>query len=187
MRKIDLQTVLEHAELDSKGLPPVHLWNPELTGDIDIRIDRDGNWFHEGSEIKRQELAKLFSSILKYEDGDYFLVTPVEKYRITVEEKPFVVVAVIVKEQGEANQRILAVDNFGDSVTLDVDHPLWVEHSADGEPRPYVRIRDGLDALLSRNAFYELINDYSEEETDSSGNTQLIIRSNGERFTLGAI
>lgn len=187
MRKIDLQSVLEQADISGKSLPPVHLWNPALTGDIDIRIDRDGNWFHEGGEIKRQELAKLFSSILKFEEGEYFLVTPVEKYRIRVEDKPFAVVAIVVKHQGEENQSILAIDNFGDSVTLDAEHPLWVEHTADGEPRPYVRIRDALDALLSRNAFYELVDKYAEESLDNEGNKQLLVRSNGEQFVLGVL
>lgn len=187
MRKIDLQKVLEQADLSTKGLPPVHLWNPQESGDIDIRIDVNGTWYHEGDEIKRQELAKLFSTILKFENGDYFLVTPVEKYRIQVEEKPFVIVAVVVRNRDATNQSILAIDNFGDSVEIGEEHALWVEQTAAGEPRPYVHIRNGLDALVSRNVFYELVNDYAQEFPDDEGGSQLIIRSCGEQFSLGAI
>ena len=141
----------------TRGLPPVHLWNPLFSGDLDIRIARDGTWYYLGSPIGRPALVKLFSSILKKEDGKYFLVTPVEKVGITVDDAPFV--AVDVEAEGEGTDQILRfTTQVGDAATAGPDHPIRVERDPEsGEPAPYVLIRANLEALIDRKSFYRLI------------------------------
>lgn len=136
-----------------KGLPPVHLWNPPFCGDLDMQIKRDGTWFYLGTPIGRFELVKLFSSILKLEDGKYFLVTPVEKVGITVEDAPFV--AVDFEVEGDV---ITFETHVGDCVSAGPEHPIRVERDAEtGEPSPYVMVRAGLEALIDRKSFYRLV------------------------------
>jgi uncharacterized protein len=159
-------------------LPPVEKWNPPLSGDIDIRIARDGRWYHEGGEIKRFELVKLFSSILKREEDDYFLVTPVEKWRITVEDAPFVVVDFSRRGSG-AEQTLIFKTWTGDLVVADATHPIWVE------PRrgvPYIMVRNNLPGLISRNVYYPLI-DIALEGGDANPE-RVEISSQGCRFPL---
>jgi len=140
-----------------KGPPPVHLWNPPFCGDLDMRIARDGTWFYLGSPIGRHALVKLFSGILKLEDGKYFLVTPVEKVGITVEDAPFVAVDFSVTGKGQ-EQAITFVTHVEDEVTAGPDHPIRVERDAEtGEPSPYVMVRRGLEARIDRKSFYRLI------------------------------
>ena len=140
-----------------KGLPPVHLWNPPFCGDLDIRIARDGSWHYLGTPFNRFELVKLFASILKLEDGKYYLVTPVEKVGITVEDAPFVAVDFETAGQGR-DQQITFTTNIGDTAAAGPDHPVRVERdSASGEPAPYVMIRAGLEALIDRKSFYRLV------------------------------
>lgn len=140
-----------------KGLPPVHLWNPPFCGDLDIRIARDGSWHYLGTPFNRFELVKLFASILKLEDGKYYLVTPVEKVGITIEDAPFVAVDFDVAGQGR-EQQITFTTNIGDTAAAGPDHPVRVERdSASGEPAPYVMIRAGLEALIDRKSFYRLV------------------------------
>lgn len=139
------------------GLPPVHLWNPPYSGDLDIRIARDGTWFYLGTPITRAPLVRLFSTILKLEGGKYFLVTPVEKVGITVEDAPFVAVDVTATGEGRA-QTLTFETNVGDVATAGPDHPIRVERDPDtGEPAPYVMIRAGLEALIDRKSFYRLV------------------------------
>ncbi|NIZ13844.1 DUF1285 domain-containing protein [Phaeobacter sp. HF9A] len=139
------------------GLPPVHLWNPPFCGDIDMRIARDGTWFYLGTPINRFALVKLFSSILKREDGKYFLVTPVEKVGITVEDAPFVAVDFEASGTGR-EQELRFTTHVGDTVTAGPDHPIRVDLDPDtGEPSPYVHIRAGLEALIDRKSFYRLM------------------------------
>ena len=141
----------------SKGLPPVHLWNPEFCGDIDMRIARDGTWFYEGSPITRQGLVRLFASIMKKEDGRYFLVTPVEKVGITVEDAPFVAVDFDVEGTGEA-QALVFETNVGDQVVASDANRIRVERDPEtGEPSPYVHVRAGLEALIDRKSFYRMV------------------------------
>lgn len=165
-----------------KGLPPVHLWNPPFCGDMDMRIAADGQWFHEGTLIRRAPLVRLFSSILRREDdGEYYLVTPVEKVRIRVEDAPMVVVrAERLLEDGEPFWRLATLTD--DVLLLDAAHPLRVDVRADGEPRPYVRVRDRLDALLHRNVYYQLAE--WAEEVSLKGRTGYAVRSAGEWFVL---
>ena len=141
----------------NRGLPPVHLWNPPFCGDLDMRIARDGTWFYEGTPIGRFELARLFSTILKLEDGKYFLVTPVEKVGITVDDAPFV--AVDFETTGTNADQILTFEtNMGDKTIAGPDNPIRVERDPDtGEPSPYVHVRAGLEALIDRKSFYRLV------------------------------
>jgi hypothetical protein len=140
-----------------RGLPPVHLWNPPFCGDLDMRIARDGTWFYLGTPIGRFELARLFSSVLKLEDGKYFLVTPVEKVGITVDDAPFV--AVDFEADGtDRDQTLRFTTNMGDEAVAGSDHPIRVvRDSVTGEPSPYVMIRAGLEALIDRKSFYRLV------------------------------
>ncbi|SLN58911.1 hypothetical protein ROA7450_03034 [Roseovarius albus] len=140
-----------------KGLPPVHLWNPEFSGDMDMRIARDGTWYHEGGTINRFALARLFSTILKREGDKYYLVTPMEKVGITVDDAPFV--AVGFDAEGEGPAQMLVFDtNMEDRVLAGENNPIRVERDPEtGEPSPYVMVRDGLEALIDRKTFYRLI------------------------------
>lgn len=139
-----------------KGPPPVHLWNPPFCGDIDMEIRRDGTWFHEGTPIGRPEMVRLFASILKREGDRHFLVTPVEKVGIRVQDAPFV--AVDFHRHGEGrHQKLGFVTNLGDEVTADAENPIRVTVAADGEPAPYVHVRRGLEALIDRKTFYRLV------------------------------
>ena len=159
----------------NKKLPPVETWKPKNLGAIDIKISRDGTWVHEGGEIKRKELVQLFSTILVKEENRYFLVTPVQKLRIEVEDAPFVAVSFQVRGEPPETD-IIFETNVGDLVVLNKEHTLWV-----AEGKPYIHVRSGLNALLTRNAFYHLI-DYGVEKND-----QLIIYSSGSSFSLGPI
>lgn len=141
----------------SKGLPPVHLWNPPFSGDLDIRIKRDGSWHYLGTPFTRMELVKLFASILKLEAGKYYLVTPVEKVGITVEDAPFVAVDFDVTGS-DSTQSLTFTTNLGDTTTAGPDAPIRVA-TEDGSdtPVPYVMVRAGLEARVDRKSFYRLV------------------------------
>ncbi len=139
------------------GLPPVHLWNPDFCGDLDMRIARDGTWFYLGTPIGRPELVRLFSTVLRKDGDDYFLVTPVEKVGITVDDAPFVAVDFEVTGSGKG-QTLTFETNVGDFVPAGPDHPIRVERDAKtGEPSPYVLVRANLEALIDRKSFYRLV------------------------------
>lgn len=141
----------------SRALPPVDLWHPPFGGDMDMRITRDGTWVHEGRPITRPGLVRLFASILRRDPDGYKLVTPVEMFRIQVEDAPFVAVSVEVDGDGP-DQTLRFTTNLGEEVTADPDHPLRVEiDPATGEPAPYIRVRGGLDARIDRKSFYRMI------------------------------
>lgn len=136
-----------------RGLPPVWLWNPPHCGEIDIRIAKDGTWFHEGTPIGREALVRLFSTVLRLDPDGYHLVTPVEKMRIVVEDAPFI--ATRVDQDGEA---LVFQTNVGDTVAAGPENAIRVEiDPTTGEPRPYVHVRRGLEALIARPVFYELV------------------------------
>ena len=145
------------AATKSKTLPPVMSWNPPFCGDLDIRIARNGTWFYLGTPIGRFELVKLFSSILKIEDGKYFLVTPVEKVGIQVDDAPFI--AIDFNEIEINGQKALKFEtHVGDQVIANFENPIRVETDAfSNEPAPYIHIRNGLDALIDRKTFYRLV------------------------------
>jgi hypothetical protein len=140
---------------EEKKLPPVDKWNPTHCGDSEMRIARDGTWYHQGSPIGRQAMVRLFATILRREpDGRFVLVTPVEKLDIEVEDAPFVAVELKAEGQGEAAALAFRL-NTGDLVVAGPDHPLRFAAGADG-PHPYLRVRGGLDALVARPVYYEL-------------------------------
>ncbi len=140
-----------------KGPPPVHLWNPPYCGDLDIRIARDGTWYYLGTPFGRMPLVKLFSSILKREGDKYFLVTPVEKVGITVDDAPLLAVDFDAEGEGEA-QSLHFVTKTDDEATAGPDHPIRVERDPEtGEPSPYILIRANLWALIDRKSFYRLV------------------------------
>lgn len=162
----------------SRGLPPVHLWNPPFCGDLDMRIARDGTWFYEGSAIERPNLVKLFSSILKLENGKFYLVTPVEKVGITVDDAPFVALDFEVSQTG-TDQELVFETHVGDHVVAGADNEIRVvRHPETGEPSPYIHIRAGLEALIDRKSFYRLI-DLGEHENEWFG-----VRSGGVFFPI---
>lgn len=162
-------------EASGRGLPPVHLWNPPNCGDIDIVIRRDGVWMHEGSPIGRRELVKLFSTVLRKDPDGVWLVTPVEKMRITVEDAPFR--AVRVDRVGEA---LVFTTDVDEEVEAGPDNPIRVETDGrTGEPRPYLHVRRGLEARIERPVFYELV-EMAERRGDDLG-----VTSNGAFFVLG--
>jgi len=140
-----------------KGPPPVHLWNPPFCGDLDMRIARDGTWFYLGTPIGRKELVKLFSTILRRDGDDYFLVTPVEKVGIIVDDAPFV--AVDFEATGGGRDQVLTfTTQVEDQVAAGPEHPIRVERDAEsGEPSPYVLVRANLEALIDRKSFYRLV------------------------------
>lgn len=158
----------------------------DICGDLDMRIGSDGTWYYHGSPIGRMALVKLFSTVLQRDDnGEYWLVTPVEKGRIEVEDVPFVAVELTVEGSG-SSQKLKLRTNVDDIVAVDADHPLRVEHDSEsGEPRPYVLVREGLEARLSRPVFYELVELGEERERD--GATRLGVWSHGCFFELGSI
>ncbi|MEL7133376.1 MAG: DUF1285 domain-containing protein [Pseudomonadota bacterium] len=148
----------------TRGLPPVHLWNPPFCGDLDMRIARDGTWFYQGTPIGRPGLVKLFSSILKREEDKYFLVTPVEKVGITVDDAPFVAIDFDAAGEG-TDQTLTFVTHVDDVAVAGPDHPIRVERDADtGEPSPYILIRADLEALIDRKSFYRLVDLGSHHE-----------------------
>ena len=162
-----------------RGLPPVHLWNPAHCGDIDIVIRRDGLWFHEGSPIGREALVRLFSTVLRKDPDGFHLVTPAEKMRITVEDAPFIAVA--VDREGEA---LRFTTNVGDAVEAGPDNPIRVAMDAvTGEPRPYLHVRRGLEALIRRPVFYQLVE--MAEARETADGPVLAVASNGVWFPLG--
>ncbi len=149
-----------------KGPPPVHLWNPEFCGDLDMRIARDGTWFYLGTPIGRKPLVKLFASIIRKDGDKYFLVTPVEMVGITVDDAPFV--AVDFDAIGTGGEQVLTfTTNVDDMAIAGPDHPIRVVRDpATGEPSPYILIRRNLEALIDRKSFYRLIDLCVHREAD---------------------
>ena len=145
------------SEAGEGGLPPVEKWEPEFCGEIDIVIKRDGTWFHEGTPIGRARLVRLFSTVLRRDGEEYFLVTPVEKMKITVEDVPFV--AVLMRNEGKGeDQNLFFRTNVGDEVLANADHPLEFRSDGNsGEAVPYVEVRRRLEARIARPVFYELV------------------------------
>ncbi|MBN4094088.1 MULTISPECIES: DUF1285 domain-containing protein [Methylobacterium] len=149
-------------DLPKRGLPPVERWDPPYCGAIDIRIAADGTWFHNGSPIRRDKLVKLFATILRREpDGRTVLVTPVESVGITVDDAAFVAVEMAVDGSG-ADRRVSFRTNVDDLVSVDADHTLRFEEAPDGALKPYLHVRRGLWALVTRALTYDLV-DLAEE------------------------
>jgi hypothetical protein len=164
-----------------KGLPPVHLWNPPFCGDLDMRIGSDGTWFYMGTPIGRPALVRLFSTILKREDGKHFLVTPVEKVGIRVDDAPFL--AVEMQKKNDSSGALLRFrTNVDDWVDCDAAHRLRFEMAADGGLTPYLHVRADLWAKVTRAIYYDLVDMGAERMVD--GKEMFGVESAGEFFPM---
>ena len=164
-----------------KGLPPVHLWNPPFCCDLDMRIASDGTWFYMGTPIGRPALVRLFSTVLKRENGKYFLVTPVEKVGITVDDVPFLAVEMMI--EGERCARELSFrTNVGDWVPCNADHRLRFEAAAKDGLTPYLHVRADLWAKVTRTLYYDLVEMGEERRVD--GCDRFGVVSGGKFFTM---
>jgi hypothetical protein len=174
---------LQRETAAGRALPPVERWNPAHCGDIDIRIARDGTWYHQGAPFTRRELVRLFSTILRKDPDGFHLVTPSEKMRIRVDDAPFL--AVLLRAEGEGEkQRLTFTTNVGDETVAGADNPIRVETNAEtGEPAPYIHVRRGLEACISRNVFYQLADMAVPGEDEYVD--QLGVWSEGRFFPLG--
>ena len=177
-----IETIYDFSKRKKKGIPPVEKWNPPFCGDIDMHILRNGKWTYMGSEIKRPAMIKLFSNIIRLDDdGHYYLVTPVEKVRIKVDDVPFVAVSMNkIKEEGV--NCLSFMTNVQDEVTLSKENPIEIVINDNDEPSPYITIRKNLKALISRSVYYDLINMSEEEIIDDK--KFLVIKSNNTLFKL---
>ena len=178
-----LETIYEFSKKEKNSLPPVDKWNPEFCGDIDMKIMRNGKWFYMGTEIKRPAMVKLFSGILKLEsDNCYYLVTPVEKVRISVEDAPFIATSLISENKDNINY-LYFITNVNEKILLTKNNPLEIKiNNITEEPSPYIFVRKNLKALISRSVFYELIELATKKNID--GKDCLVLASAGEVFKL---
>jgi uncharacterized protein len=178
-----LEALISRASRAGKGLPPVDRWNPDFCGDLDMEIRADGTWFYLGTPIGRMPLVQLFSTVLrKDEDGKTYLVTPVEKVGIRVEDAPFVAVEVNVSGKGDG-QVLTFRTNVGDVVEAGPEHRLRFEDEPEtGGLKPYLHVRGRLEALVARPVMYELVEHGEEIEID--GRKMFAVRSNGEAFPI---
>ncbi len=177
-----IETVYGFSKSGKKGLPPVNKWNPPFCGDIDLKILRDGRWMYMGTEIKRPAMVRLFSTILRLDpDGEYYLVTPVEKVRIQVEDAPFLIVS-MDKLKKENKTSLIFYTSLKDKIILTKKNPISIEVNDKNEPSPYILVRNNLRGLISRSVYYELI-EYAQERTIEDKNF-LTIESNNEIFKM---
>jgi hypothetical protein len=162
---------------------PVDQWDPPVSGEMDMQIVRDGTWYHEGDPIKRKALVQLFASILRRDaDERYYLVTPVERWAIQVDDAPFVATQLKVEGEGES-QKLIFTTNLEDTVAVGAEHPIRVElDPATQEPSPYVLVRANLEALIGRNVFYQMVELAVEDEY--LGNVCLGVWSDGVFFPI---
>ena len=169
------------AVADSRGLPPVHLWNPPYCGEIGMRIARDGTWHYQNSPIGRPALVRLFSTILRRDPERFVLVTPVEMVGIEVEDAPFTAVELSV-EKGPAGQILRFRTNVDDWVSADSGHRLRFAPGPSGGLKPYLEVRAGLEALVSRALFLDLVE--LGETRDIDGRPMYGVASGGEFFVM---
>ena len=182
--QFSLQDLMKALEDTEDGQRPVEKWNPEYCGEMDMVIKADGSWWHEGSRITRRGLVDLFASILRKDsDGETYLVTPVEKIKITVERGHFIAVRVDIEGKGDA-QRVFFTTNLDEVIEAGPENPIRVETDANTlEPAPFVTVRGRLEASLNRPVFYELVENAEERETPEG--KQLGIFAGGMFFPLG--
>ena len=164
-----------------RGLPPVHLWNPPFCGDLDMRIAGDGTWFYMGTPIGRPALVRLFSTILKREDGKHFLVTPVEKVGIRVDDAPFLAVEMLREDDG-SGRRLRFRTNVDDWVVCDSAHRLRFQAASNGGLTPYLHVRADLWAKVTRALYYDLVDIGEERVVD--GREMFGVASSGEFFPM---
>lgn len=181
MTTFDLGAFQQQISSQNAALPPVDKWNPDFCGDIDIQIKHDGSWFYMGTPIGRQPLVKLFASVLKREDENYFLVTPVEKVGIQVEDVPFI----ITQWQKEDNKLVLTTST-GHDLIVGSKNPVQIfADNKTGALLPYALVRKNLWARLHQNVFYQLTELGEEQALD--GKRHLTLASGDYRFSLGEL
>ena len=169
--------------VEASGHPPVHLWNPEHCGEIDIVIQHDGSWLHDGSLIKREALVRLFASVLWYEDAQFYLKTPAEKVLINVETTPFLITGLTVENAGTDQQKIYVTSSYGDTLLLGSEHALSLDKQLIAEQDvPLVSVRYGMMGRLTRSVFESLI-ELGEFVVSDSGDYLSVI-SDGVTFKL---
>jgi len=176
---MDFAELLSSVNSIEEKYPPVHLWNPDLCEGVEMRIDREGNWFYQGSIIGRDKLKILFSKILKFENGKYYLVTPVEKVPVTVDLAPYMVVDYEVDLD---HKNIILKTNLDLSIPLDKDHQLELKKIGD-EHIPFVHVRNNIEGFISRSVYYSLIEIALKQDNGSSD--QLTLQSFNCDFNLG--
>ncbi|MCE8015654.1 DUF1285 domain-containing protein [Halomonas sp. MCCC 1A17488] len=180
---MNLDPLLNHVVADG-AIPPVDRWQPTQTGEMDLEIAADGRWFHDGREMSRPRLVRLLSTLLRREeDGHYYLVTPVEKQRIRVVDRPFIVVDA---EHDEAAGDWWLTTHAGDRLRLDEEHRLRVSATPDGVLVPEVPVRFGLAARLGRNVYYRLV-EHAEQRQAEGGVIELGLTSDGCWQPLGEL
>ena len=165
----------------NRGPPPIHLWNPAYCGEIDMRIATDGTWFYQKTPIGRPALVRLFASIIKREGERYFLVTPVEKCGILVDDAPFLAVELQILSAG-AGRVLRFRTNVDDWVDCDAAHRLRFEAAADGGLTPYLHVRADLWAKVTRALYYDLVDMGEERVVD--GQQMFGVASGGEFFAM---
>jgi hypothetical protein len=177
-----LDAITQAVRKTGDGIPPVHLWNPPYCGEIDMRIAGDGTWFYQKTPIGRPALVKLFASVLKREDDRYYLVTPVEKCGIVVDDAPFM--AVDVQAEALPSGPVLKFrTNVGDEVVCGPDHGLRFERQeTSGGYKPYLHVRRGLWAKATRPVYYDLVALGEQHEVDRV--MWFGVRSQGEFFKI---
>lgn len=180
-----LKALMSRADSKDRTPLPVDKWNPEFCGDLDIRIARDGTWYYLGSPIGRIALVKLFASVLrKDEDGRHYLVTPVEKIGITVDDAPLLAVEMAISGEGQKQELTLRT-NLGDLVKVGAEHPLRFEKEPDSSGlKPYVLVRGRIEALFTRALMYQLADMIVER--DGSAGAEMGIWSDGEFYAIDA-
>lgn len=180
---MSLELISTQLRGQSKGLPPVETWNPPYCGEIDIQIKANGDWFYNGTIFKRLPLVKLFASVLikevDEEIEDYFLVTPVEKVKIKVEDAPFLITQWHWLDEDESIMQVST--NLDDTFILNIEHPLTINEKGD----LYVTVRRNLQAKVHRNVYYQWAEIAQEHQTKIG--TQLMFNSNGCQFILGTL
>jgi len=176
---MDFSDLLQSVNSIEEKYPPVHLWNPDLCEGVEMKIDREGNWFYQNSIIGRDKLKILFSRILKLEEGKYFLVTPVEKVPVTVDLAPYMIVDYEVDSD---YKNIILKTNLDLSIPLDNDHRLELKSIGD-EHIPFVHVRNNIEGFISRSVYYSLIEIALNQDNGSSD--QLTLKSFDCDFNLG--
>ena len=178
---MDFSDLLQSVNSIEEKYPPVHLWNPDLCEGVEMKIDREGNWFYQGSIIGRDKLKILFSRILKFEDGNYYLVTPVEKVLVKVDLAPYMI---IDYEVDSDHENIILKTNLDLSIPLNKEHKLEVKKIGD-EHIPFVHVRNNIEGFISRSVYYSLIEIALKQDNGSSD--QLTLKSFASEFSLGEL
>ena len=177
---MSLERISKQLSEQQDKLPPVELWDPPYCGEMDMVIKADGRWFYQGGEISRQRLVKLFSTVLKKQDGEYFLVTPVEKIKIQVEQLPFVITQWQWLDEARKDTMMLTT-NLGDKVLLDADTQLQLNEDSSLQ----VTVRRNLDAAIHRNVFYQWAEMAQIREVNQR--QQLYLSSGGVDHVIGEL